>query len=572
MTDALSDSPLPGIARLLQDNRFVVPTHQRDYSWTEDDVKQLFDDIEDSINKTDSYFLGLLVFLTGKNQLTILDGQQRLATIVIIFSAIRDWLNQYSDQKVHAEKIQDRFIGQTELGETNPKPQLIMNLANNKLFGDYVIKSASIDDIEQKCKTLKKNDPNRLLLQSIIYSHKRVKEIAQKYSDAQDAAKYFFKFVNYLRDNTRTVQLIVANESAAYTIFETLNDRGVDLSPLDLVKNFLFAKAAADSVDSLRDIQARWVQMMATLSNVKSSSFLKTFWTSRYGRIRSTLIFEKFRTEYSDTQRSLDLSVELLSAAEQYSALDFPDDPIWAAFTKDAMATVGYLKILGNQQVHPVMLSALAKLDISETQKLLRILEVVIVRFLLIGGGNPGRLEPTCAKLAKMIFSGEVTTASGAFDQLKEVYPSDGDFEAAFRAKTERTSQKARYFLTALEKQAQVLANGKMANEWVPSELLTLEHILPKKPGAEWKAVTDADPELLDDCLNRLGNMCLLTDVNKELGQKSFGKKKITYAASQLITTKKLSEIPNDGWNRDAIDNRQADMAQLAKVVWRLQK
>ena len=96
MTDALSEAPAYGIARLLAEGRFVVPSHQRDYAWSDDDVKQLFDDVIDAIKKkSESYFLGLLVFLYSGDSYTILDGQQRLATTVIVFAAIRDWLRQY---------------------------------------------------------------------------------------------------------------------------------------------------------------------------------------------------------------------------------------------------------------------------------------------------------------------------------------------------------------------------------------------------------------------------------------------------------------------------------------------
>lgn len=119
----------------MQEGRFVVPSHQRDYSWTVDEVQQLFDDVAEAIEKkNDSYFLGLLVFLTEGEQFTILDGQQRLATTIIIFAAIRDWLRQYPDQHDEARKIQDAYIGGSELGEKGPAPRLVLNQANNKNF------------------------------------------------------------------------------------------------------------------------------------------------------------------------------------------------------------------------------------------------------------------------------------------------------------------------------------------------------------------------------------------------------------------------------------------------------
>jgi hypothetical protein len=362
--------------------------------------------------------------------------------------------------------------------------------------------------------------------------------------------------------------LTVADENAAYTLFETLNDRGIDLSPLDLVKNFLFKKAVSQSADTLKDIQTRWVQMIATLANVKATSFLKAFWTSRHGRIRSNKLFNTFRNEYASPKKAIDLSIEMLGAAEQYAALESADDAVWSPLSKDARATIPALKLLGGQQVYPVILSGLAKFDISEMQKLLRLLEVCVVRFLLIGGGNPGRFEPACAKLADDIYKKKITSAANAFAELRTaaVYPPDAEFENSFRVKSERNSQKARYFLRAIEKERKFKLKPKMANEWEPS-VLTLEHILPKKPGPEWKPQLDVDKDLLEDCLTRLGNMCLLTSVNKELGSLGFEKKKKTYIGSDLELTKELASIGN--WDRTAIEARQAQMAKLAPVVWR---
>jgi hypothetical protein len=72
------------------------------------------------------------------------------------------------------------------------------------------------------------------------------------------------------------VTLFVQSEDLAFTIFETLNDRGLELSPLDLVKNFLFSRVSNDAA-MLRDMEDRWTQMMSTLANVRADNFLKAF-------------------------------------------------------------------------------------------------------------------------------------------------------------------------------------------------------------------------------------------------------------------------------------------------------
>jgi uncharacterized protein DUF1524 len=117
-----------------------------------------------------------------------------------------------------------------------------------------------------------------------------------------------------------------------------------------------------------------------------------------------------------------------------------------------------------------------------------------------------------------------------------------------------------------LEFQVQAEAKGKMGNEW-ETVSPTLEHILPRKPGPEWKPVIDADPEIVEESVNRLGNLCLLTDVNRDLGSRGFAHKKETFAKSDLFITKELSQVSE--WNRASIIERQARMAKMALTIWR---
>jgi len=81
--------------------------------------------------------------------------------------------------------------------------------------------------------------------------------------------------------------------------------------------------------------------------------------------------------------------------------------------------------------------------------------------------------------------------------------------------------------------------------------------------------VLAADPSIAEDCTFRLGNLCLLTEVNRRLGQLGFAVKQEIYAASRLETTKQLSAV--DEWGRKQIEARQANMAKLAVATWRFQ-
>lgn len=97
---------------------------------------------------------------------------------------------------------------------------------------------------------------------------------------------------------------------------------------------------------------------------------------------------------------------------------------------------------------------------------------------------------------------------------------------------------------------------------------MTLEHILPRNPGEEWKAVLQNDPNILAECVEKLGNLCLVNETrNQALGRRGFEKKKAIFDESDLITTKKLTESVE--WTRVQIDQRQAYLAKLAAEIWK---
>src|SRR5262249_408627 len=97
---------------------------------------------------------------------------------------------------------------------------------------------------------------------------------------------------------------------------------------------------------------------------------------------------------------------------------------------------------------------------------------------------------------------------------------------------------------------------------------LTIEHVLPKNPGAEWAAVVKADPSIVDDCAFRMGNMCLTSDAaNQKAGGKSFEAKRKVFETSKLITTRAVAK--HDRWDRKNIEYHQLYLAKLAAQAWR---
>ncbi|MDE2361189.1 MAG: DUF262 domain-containing protein [Hyphomicrobiales bacterium] len=486
----------------------------------------------------------------------------------MIFSAIRNWLGGYTSFQRAQTQIEERYLGDSDLGQTTIEPKLTLNAANNDVFRRYVIDAIPLADIERALKVCKKEDRNKALLSASLYLNQRIKNIADKFDSPDKARDYFLSLVQYITDTVQIVRLVVRGDDAAYTIFETLNDRGMELAPLDLVKNYLFSRAEKSKALSLRDLEERWTEMMTLLSSVKADSFLRAFWTSKHGAPEGKRLFGYFKKEYADAEKAYQVSLDMRAAAERYAALSDSNDPIWSPYSERVKHGVEALAIIGSSQFHPLILAALAVFDKREFERLMWLLEVLAVRWQLVARGRPGRIESTAGRAAKAIADGKITTASQVLTEVRELYIADPVFEADFKLKTEREAKKAMYLLKGLEHQSLLRAQDAHPSESIPGNV-TVEHILPKSPGAAWKAEIDADPELHADFLYRLGNMCLLADANRALGNKAFSEKKKSYAGSKLRITNSVSQYAN--WTRNEIEDRQSHLAQLAVAKWRFQ-
>jgi hypothetical protein len=567
----VSEAPTTGLGQLITENRFFVPTHQRDYKWDRDRVEKFFDDLKEAMEHDDKfYFVGLMVFMREAEKLRVLDGQQRLATAMIIFSALRSWFGGSGADQAVAPRIQYDFIGRAEYGEQMAEPKLSLNRNNDDKFQAYVVNASPLSEITAEVKQLTKNHPNYQLLDAILYCHDRISKKAEELKSAKFTSEYFSKFIKFLRDSVVVVRLTVPNESNAFRVFETLNDRGMDLSSMDLLKNYLFGLAYDKSPVMLEHMEHRWSQLTETLKEARQEEFLKVFWTSRHGRTQLDDVFDEVKKAYKTPEEATELSMDLLEASEHFAAFDSSDDPTWHPFSDKSREAISNLQILGSKQVRPVILSAIKRFTPTEFERLLRLLEVVIVRWQLIGEERTGTLEIQCAKLAESIWKNRITTATDAFKSIDAIYLDDKVFHGKFSEKNDLTNSKATYLLKKIEQHERDAQLGGSGRELEPHRALTLEHILPKNPGDEWKDALEKDAKFSEECTFRLGNMCLLTESrNRDVARAGFPKKKALFLESDLLTTKQIGKGAQ--WDRRSVQDRQDWLAARAVSVWRFQ-
>ena len=451
MKAGLFDSSTFGLGELItQKKLFRVPPHQRSYSWTSEAVSTFLSDIETAFtNKSAEYFVGLVVIQGPVDgEWVLLDGQQRLTTITLVYVAIRSWL-EFNDLADDAKQIQNEFLGVRRLGG-DYSSRLLLNFENSEVLDELVQRPASLRDLSDRARELPKRSSNRLMLESAIECTRWVDRIAQEAGNSKAVgAQQLFKLATYIETKIKVVSVEVSDEVDAFTLFESLNDRGLELSALDLIKNYTFSqvKVATDQLQFL------WDRLLEQLEEANRDDFLKVFWTSRYGVIQKTHLFRSIRNRYAGEEKVLQLVEELRRDSYLLSAIDDAEHAFWAEFSNVVRDQIYVLDGLGSKQARPVVLSGLLHLSSETLAELLRCVVTTIVRYQIVGRGRTGVMEKVFGQLCVLMEQGQVATREDIrrFFSQSDLKVDDQKFYTEFAEHRETKPARYAYFLAAME-------------------------------------------------------------------------------------------------------------------------
>jgi hypothetical protein len=557
-----------GIGELISRKKHLrVPTHQRDYAWGPDEVGQLLDDLFTAVEaKTDEYFLGLVVIVGPTDgDWMVLDGQQRLATCTMVFAAVRFWLRQLSRNE-DADQIQRQFISVRRLGGGD-EPRLLMNYANRELFSYLIQPDLDTDELRERLRVQIPGSSNEKLISGFLACRAAVGEKMKALpATGQDA--FLYQLSDFLENQSQVVCLEVDQAADAYKIFESLNDRGMALSALDLVKNFVFGTVSAERHPELA---TTWEDMVSQIVDADAEDFLKVAWTAQFGRVQRGALYSLIRQEYSSEPQVIELVRTLAVQAELYTAMLEPSHNAWADYGAECAGLVATLRDLRSGQVRPILLAALSRhISPEDMRDLLRHLVALTVRYQTIGRRRTGLIEIGCAKAAKELFGATMNIADSLRD-LQVLVPPDEQFVVDFGRYRERNSKRAIHVLLGIES---MLVHGRYRADWVHevlgSEQVVVHPLLGKHTRRNWPAPEMDDPGFLEDVTNRLGNLCLLMRQDaKALKAADFGDASRIVASSDFKSTSSASRYLGDGqWGRNQIMERQNELAHIAADCW----
>lgn len=554
------DSYLDGIGHVLADKRLAVPRYQRPYAWTQKHANDLYIDIADAMSRGEpEYFLGSIVTIgSGAERLEVVDGQQRLATVTILLAAIRDYFYTSGDQN-RASDVEIDYLFRRHTRTQEVIPYLQLNETDHEFFRRRVL--------------TRPDNPDRAGLVLSRESFKRIDEAAALAADrvqviakgTNDPTEKLLDWADYLRDKAKIIVVRVRDDANAFTIFETLNDRGLALAITDLIKNMLFSRAR----HRIEEVQQRWMVVTGVLEPLGDEdivlNFIRHYWLSLHGVTRKDDLFLSIRKQINGVQPVVDFADALQRNAPLYEAIVSPDVNTWNRFSEDALGYMNLLNLLGMVQIRPLLLAMMDKFPEAEVNNAMKYAVSWSVRFLTVGGLGGGTLENHYSGRARDIRDGVITTARQLRDVMRKQVPGDAQFRSAFEVATISRSPMARYYLRVLEG----IATGDTNPPLVIStsvKAVNLEHVLPQNPSADWSHI---DPDTAKAMYNRLGNLALMgTSLNKAVQNSGFKTKAPEYKKSPFRLTSEISH--ESAWGKAEIEARQKRLANLAVAAWPL--
>lgn len=548
---------LSGVGSQLQNRMLAVPIYQRPYAWTDENVREYWSDLITALSKGSAeYFLGTIVIakegVPGRD--TVIDGQQRLATTQMLLASVRDEYQARGDNK-RAQIIQSRFLSADDLATGSIVPRLQLSSDDDAFFRQLVI--------ESKAGTTSLRKSHKRIEAAYALLRERISELTT--ASGSDWSQQLIGLVEFVTSNLRAIVLDVAGEADAFLIFETLNDRGADLTVADLLKNYLFGRAGPN-LDIVRD---SWVRVVGALElateNGVLTEFIRHYWSSRSGTVRERELYRSIRDSVTSPAQAVQFVAELEKAARLYAALLNSDHEQWSVLGSASRGHVETYLRLDLAQVRPLMLAAMQHFTPAEQKNLLRALTAWSVRGLIVGGIGGGTYEKAYCDVAVKIRTGDVKTVDDVYEEISRLIPTDDEFSAEFAVTRVPKSNLARYYLIALEQ----VESGQKEPELVPNaneEQVNLEHVLPKSAvESDWGA--NFSPEERLDWVFRVGNLALLAKgANGKIGNKSFGTKKPILGASNFKLTARIGDCSE--WSPSAIQARQEYLAALALKAW----
>jgi len=450
--------------------------------------------------------------------------------------------------------LRHRFIGEKDPASLIESSKLFLNETDNAFYQDYLVQ------LREPLNPRGLAQSNRLLWECFQW-------FTAKLDKEEGLSRNGAALTTLLSEITARqllfILITVDDELNAYTVFETLNARGLELSATDLLKNYLFSKVRVAT--DLQVLQRRWQALITTVRQERFPEFLRYHLLCEQPKIRSARLFKLVRDQVKRPEEVFSLLEALEARSELFAALGDVNHEYWID-RPESRPFIRELLLFRSRQMTPLLFAAWERFSAEDFARVVKLVAVITFRYSVVCGLNTNELEPISHRAAKAVLNRSTVTVAGVFDILRTLYVDDVKFKQEFANLQIKTSGPRRrltkYILCRLEHDA---SNIVRDFETDPG---TIEHILPENPEQCWELSIRRDdwPSLV----YRLGNLTLLeAKANRTAGRGGYEQKRGFYENSLYHLARKVVEQAPEEWLQAQIEARQNHMANRAACVWR---
>jgi len=534
---------------------FRIPVYQRNYDWSESNCNRLLDDIYGIMQSGDKHFLGTIVFMAAKSggfalqEYIIIDGQQRLTTLMLILKALSVVAESVGDDCYH--EIEEQYLHNKYCDEEFKVKLKPIKSDNNQFL---LLLEDKIDEMDEDT--------------HIYYNFMLCKERFERWAERGINPSQVLDALTKLE----IVEIVLTKgEDDPQVIFESINSTGLELSNADLIRNYLLMNA--DDQEKL--YENYWLYIEKTLRNKMDYSNLDAFFmqyivykTSK--PVNSRQLYNSFVKLFKDSGYSQEsILKELRYYAEIFGAFVYGSDKY-----SDRINKLLYrLRVLNQTTCYPFLLHVFDDYhqEVITEETVEKILQFILAYLLrrMVCGVPSNTLRGLFTYLYNRIFK-VASNKQKYYETLnkflftvssKDVIPSAAEFERALqKANIYGNNALCRFLLLDIEN-----GDGK---EILQAENLTIEHIMPQTLSADWSHIR---PEEHEEYLHTLGNLSV-TGYNSELSNKSFSEKKDIIRENSKAVILNNDVLDKESWNVAAIQARAKRLAGIVLTRYKIDR
>jgi uncharacterized protein with ParB-like and HNH nuclease domain len=537
----------------------------------------------------------------------VIDGQQRLTTFSLILIASRKIADEQvalvtkaceatsltADRRVALENLAEFYREQIkELGHK----YLENRWDQTDLFVDklkFVPQSVNRDTFK---KIYTQDDLNGVSDEDTLkVAYLTIVKELRSHLQAEGKIVAKDKFLSFIAaiQSLKVVQLELTSEDDPQKIFETINDRGKPLSPVDLIRNQVFKdedEAASFHSDYWDPVEKKFHALCGAQSDKDATltaepilyDYVRCLLMRNGDYLEKKRVHHFFRQNYNTSENKLRFLRSLKALCSKYVALTHPDSPLVdRTLPESLLKEIRRLQSLDFQAANPLLLRLLEDgVDNRQLESVIRLLEGFFIRR-AVCGHKVQLLPKIFIKLCKE-YDDNFPTGMDVHEWLKGEflnerdlepkeqtykYPTDTEVLLSLRTTNiyDRNTNLTKYLLLRLNEH-------KMGNEY-PGEIIdcTIEHVMPQTLSESWVTYLNLPRNDLkvmhEENIGLIGNLAL-TKVNTALGNKLFADKKPLLAMSPYILTNALGNSPSNEWKKEDIQSRTEDLGALTLQIY----